>query len=122
MYCNCCSNVMAVMCRSLTIGQLFRSSIVSNHPPTDPGITPSFAALIASYSGEDCSVAETAGDESAVVHGAYPGSWGECDTKCGGGMRRVLSLPVTEGFVHTLSATDTNLIVAPILDFLCVGI
>ena len=31
-------------------------------------------------------------DDSSVVVGAYPGSWGECDTKCGGGTRRVVRL------------------------------
>lgn len=44
------------------------------------------------YSGTDCSVVASGNDDSSVVVGAYPGSWGECDTKCGGGTRRVVRL------------------------------
>ena len=44
------------------------------------------------YSGSDCSVVASGNDDESVVLGAYPGSWGECDTKCGGGTRRVLVL------------------------------
>lgn len=47
------------------------------------------------YSGSDCSVVASGNDDSSVVLGAYPGSWGECDTKCGGGTRRVESVCLT---------------------------
>lgn len=56
----------------------------------NPTNSASFSLLNVSYlyrySGSDCSVVSSGNDESAVV-GVYPGSWGECDMKCGGGFR-----------------------------------
>ncbi|CAN0068374.1 unnamed protein product, partial [Ectocarpus sp. 12 AP-2014] len=59
------------------------------------------------YSGSDCSVV-TSG--TSPVLGAYPGSWGECDMKCGGGVRRrtVQCLEFLDGIPLMPSANDTS--------------
>ncbi|CAB1108211.1 unnamed protein product [Ectocarpus sp. CCAP 1310/34] len=59
------------------------------------------------YSGSDCSVVASG---TSPVLGAYPGSWGECDMKCGGGVRRrkVQCLEFLDGIPLMPLANDTS--------------